>query len=240
MSSFKIYGILLLFFFFLPLCSLSQKVDSSSQKIALFPTEHGAKTWKLLLGLDARRSFFSGVPIKINGLKLGAEYKGVHRFGFGFYWLKRDVSMTDFVVERDDAAEDTEVRFSLGYSSLFYERVFLKTRWWEVAFPVHLGGGRVSATYKDTIGAFQPLLQHPFSTLTLSTQLKFYPLEWLAIRVSGGYRTTFNTQKEVKTAFNRPFYGFGLSINVITLYHVIFSSSKNKENEEEVFPEENY
>ena len=205
---------------------MHSQLDSAEQKI-YFPKSHGGKKWKFLIGLDARRSFFSGVPVKLNGLKLGAEFRGVHRFGFGFYWLKRNVVFTDVNVAREDADPDTQVKFDLGYSSLFYERVFFKNRWWEIAFPFHLGGGNIKGTYRDTIGAYQPLYNRPFSCIASSVQVKFYPLEWLALRVSGGYRLTFNAQQEVKDAFNRPFYGFGLSINIIELYRVVFKKNNN-------------
>lgn len=226
---------LLLIPFFLNISAFCQEINTdTSSKIVLFPKEHGEKKWKVLLGLDARRSFFAGVPVKLNGLKIGAEYKGVHRFGFGFYWLKKNLVFTEITVEEPNASMEPEVHFDLGYSSLFYERIFLKTRWWEVAFPVHLGGGRIRATYKDTLGAFNLLFEKPFSTLAISTQLKFYPLEWIAFRTSLGYRITFNTDKQVKQAFNRPFFGFGLSINILGCYQAIFkkppTEKKNKED----------
>lgn len=202
----------------------------STTKIKLFPSEYGTKKWKFALGLDARRSFLSGLPVKLNGLKFGAEFKGVHRFGIGLYWLNKNAVFTDIVIDEPDSSPDPEVHFNLGYSSLFYERVFLKTRWWEIALPVHLGAGSIRGSYRDTTNTLRPLVERPFSALALSTQVKFYPLTWFAIRISGGYRFTFNTTPEVKQAFNRPFYGFGLSVNVVELYKIIFKGQKKKKN----------
>lgn len=200
-----------------------------SSKIKLFPSQYGTKKWKFVIGLDARRSFLSGLPVKLNGLKIGAEYKGVHRFGIGLYWLNRNAVFTDIIVDEPDASTDPEVHFNLGYTSLFYERVFLKTRWWEIALPIHLGGGSIRGNYRDTANTLRPLVDKSFSALAFSNQIKFYPLTWLAIRVSGGYRLTFNTTSEIKQAFNRPFYGFGLSINVVELYKKIFKGNKKNE-----------
>jgi hypothetical protein len=214
-----------------PLLSSAQDSTISSNKTELFPKEYGDKNWKILIGLDARRSFFAGTKVKINGLKLGAEYKGVHRFGLGFYWLNRNIVFDDIAVgEANQDLNDPEVRFTLGYSSIFYERIFLKTRWWEVAFPIHLGGGSITGTYKDTLGAYPQFVSRPFSALLPSAQVKFYPLTWLAIRVSGGYRLTFNTQPEVKQAFRTVYYGYGLSINPLEFYRAIFKKKKNEKN----------
>ncbi|UKN00545.1 hypothetical protein K6119_12460 [Paracrocinitomix mangrovi] len=201
----------------------NHKIDSTSlKKITFFPKEYGDKKWKILLGLDARRSFFHGHKIKLAGLKIGAEYKGVHRFGLGFYWINKPLIIDDFPVTKLDAADSTHVRFKLGYSSFYYERVFIKTRYWEVSFPVHLGGGRIEATYLDSIGAYPLLYERPFSCLTLATQTKFYPIKWFYLKISGGYRQTFNTEVEVKKAFNRPFYSFGCGISISELYRAIF------------------
>lgn len=218
-----------LFFFCFSLPSHAQSDSAQAKtKIKLFPADYGIKKWKFVLGLDARRSFFSGLPVKLNGLKIGAEYKGVHRFGIGFYWLNRNAIFTDITIDHADAASSPEVHFNLGYTSLFYERVFLKTRRWEIALPIHVGGGSIKGSYRDTTNTLRPLVERSFSALALSTQVKFYPLTWLAIRISGGYRFTFNTTSEVKQAFNRPFYGFGLSINVVELYKKVFKRPERK------------
>lgn len=222
----------LLFFFNSAFLSHAQ-TDSTTKKIELFPKEYGDKKWKFLLGLDARRSYFNGAPVKINGVKIGAEFRGVHRFGIGIYWLKKNAVFMDVPLEQEDALHPTEVRFDLSYSSLFYERIFLKTRWWEIAFPIHLAGGSVSAYYRDTLSAIQPWFKKPFSALLFSTQVKFFPLPWMALRVSGGYRITFNTEEEIKDAFNTPFYGFGLSINVVDLYHSIKLRREIKQHKKE-------
>lgn len=225
----KQYCLSLFILFSCSVCAQKSTLPSDSNRVKLFPKEYGDKKWKFLFGFDARRSFLRGDPIKINGVKIGAEYKGVHRFGLGFYWLQRNAIFNDIPVNQPDAIQPPEVHFDLGYTSLFYERVFLKTRWWEVAFPVHLGGGSIAAQYRDTASAMQPLLKQPFSALLFATQIKFYPVLWLAVRVSGGYRFNFNTSATIKAAFNHPFYGFGLSINVVGLYQAIFPTKTKRE-----------
>lgn len=202
--------------------------DTIQKERFLFPKQYGEKKWKFLIGLDARRSFLRNAPVKINGLKIGAEYKGVHRFGLGLYFLNSNVLFPDITVNELDAASNPEVQFNLSYSSLFYERIFLKTRWWEVALPVHLGGGSIRGFYRDTAQTYRPLLTEPFSALLTSAQVKFYPLTWLAVRVSGGYRFNFNTSPAVKQSFNNAFYGFGLSVNLLGMYRAIFGSKEER------------
>jgi len=126
----------------------------------------------------------------------------------------------------------------LGYSSLFYERVFIKTRWWEISTPLNLGGGRIISSYNDTIGTFQHHFDKPFSAIIPSVQCKFYPWTWMSLKLSTGMRLTFNTEKEIKQTFNTMFYGFGLGINPIELYRVIFKPINNKEEKKKEPPHE--
>ncbi|MFT4599907.1 MAG: hypothetical protein ACI857_000074 [Arenicella sp.] len=222
--------ILLILVLFTNSIAHSQTDSIKTSKIELFPSKYGQKNWRFLIGLDARRSYFASTKIKINGLRLGTVYQGVHRFGFGFYWLNKNISFNDInVASTTQDLLEPEVRFNLGYSSIFYERVFLKTRWWEVDFPIHLGAGRIIGTYKDTLGAFQKFTEEPFSALIPSAQVKFYPFTWLAIRGSGGYRFTMSKVTAVKKTFRNAFYGYGLSINVLGLYRAIFKKEEINE-----------
>lgn len=62
--------------------SIQESAKDSSETRTYFPQYYGDKNWRFLLGFDAKRSFYAGYPVKFNGLRIGAEYKGVHRFDF--------------------------------------------------------------------------------------------------------------------------------------------------------------
>ena len=202
--------------------------NDSTLKFKLFPKEYGSKKWKFMLGLDARRSFFRDTPVKINGLRTGLEYKGVHRFGLGFYGLSKQLVFTEIAVDHPAATDSSRVLFSVGYASLFYERVLFKSRKWEFAIPTELSGGTISGYFEDSLGIFLPLIESPFSALSVGFQTKYYVFSWLAPRASVGYRLTFNTSPEVRGAFNRPYYSFGVQILLGELYRAVFK--KNKED----------
>ena len=61
-----------------------------------FPKTYGEKKWKVLVGLDARRSFFQGQKVKIDGLRIGAQFRGVHRFGLGTYSLSQKIIFSTY------------------------------------------------------------------------------------------------------------------------------------------------
>jgi hypothetical protein len=207
----------------------SDSLANTPVKRKFFPSEYGPKKWKFMLGLDARRSFFRGAPVKINGIRTGLEFKGVHRFGLGFYVLKKQVVFTDIPVNNPAATDTSRVIFNVGYSSLFYERVLFKSPKWEFSIPTEFSGGEISGLFEDTLGVFKSLIRSPFSALTVGFQTKYYILPWLAPRVSVGYRYVFNTIPEVKGAFNRPYYSFGVQILLSELYQAVFKPTKEEE-----------
>lgn len=218
----------ILLFFAIPEIGYPQ-VDSAAKpplKTRLFPSEYGEKRWKFIVGLDARRSFFRGVPVKINGLRTGAEFKGVHRFGIGVYALSRQVVFTEIEVDDPAATDTSTVLFNVGFASLFYERIFFKSKKWELAIPSAFSRGTITGAFEDTSGLYKPFVNSPFSALALGFQTKYFILPWLAPRLSVGYRFTFNAAPEVKRAFNQPYLGFGIQILLGGLYRSIFKKEE--------------
>ncbi len=205
----------------------NQPIYSQNQASSrvFFPKEYGTKKWRPIIGFDAYRSFYSGAPVKFNGLRFGVEYKGVHRFGFGFYGLKKDLIFTDLVVESPYSTDTSQVKFKLNYSAFFYERVFYKTKRWEISIPIYLGGGGLNGFVEGGDGIFYKYLATSFSLLNTGINAKYYLLTWLAPRVGTGFRFTFNTEKNLRKAFNGPYYTFGVSILVGELYKVIFKKN---------------
>lgn len=187
-------------------------IKNDTTTLVLFPKSFGTKKLKPLVGFDAHRSFFSGTPVKINGLRFGLEFKGVHRFGFAFYGLKKNEVFVNLPVEWPNTAHNAPVKFTLNYAAIFYERVFYKTKKVEIAIPVTLGAGGLEGYILDLSGYYQRFTASSFSCLSLGGVTKYYLLPWLAPRVGFGYRFPFNTEKSVRKAFNGPFYSFGINI----------------------------
>ena len=188
---------------------------------------------EVLIGFDSRRSFFAGRNVKINGLRLGMQYKDIHRFGLGFYGFRQGVVLDEIDVNEPDATDTSLVRFNAGYVALFYEFVFFKTKRWELMTPVYLGAGNVDVTYTDTAGLYRPLVQRPFSTgeITFTAQFKVWP--WFALGAGAGYRLIFNAEPEIRQAFNSPIYILKASVLFGELYKIIFKKGKYAKDEKD-------
>ena len=205
----------------------SSKFHIDTTKFNIFPKSYDEKKWKPVVGFDAHRSFFAGTPVKMNGFRFGAEYRGVHRFGFAFYGLKKNEVFVNLPVDWPNTAANAPVKFTLNYAALFYERVFFKSKKWEIALPLTLGGGGLEGYILDIDGYFQRFTASSFSCLSLGAVTKYYVLPWLAPRVGFGYRFPFNAEKSVRRAFNGPYYSFGINILIGELIRTISKSFQN-------------
>ena len=175
--------------------------------------------WKIIGGFDARRSFFSGRPVKISGIRLGAELWGKDRFGVGVYALSRSEVFRDLEVNQPDATDTSLVQFRVGFGALFYERVLYRSKRWFLSVPLYYGGGTLEGDYTDTAGVYKPLVREPFNTLGFGFNAQFKIWRWLAPGVGVGYRSVFNTIEPVKTGFSRTI----LCVQIVYLIRGIIS-----------------
>ena len=185
--------------------------------------------WKLYFGFDFNRSFFAGRPVKINGIRLGAKVNYVHRFGIGMYWLNRDVVFTDIEINKTDATDTSLVKFSAGFATLFYERAWEVKKRWELMIPTYLGAGSISGSYSDTAGLYQPLLEKPFSAMGVGFMAQYRIFRWFGVKAGVGYRLVFNSEREVKQAFNGWYYKYGVTILFGELYRMVFKKDELQE-----------
>lgn len=202
--------------FTLPFCAVSQDTTSVSEEDTLrkiFPQKLGKWNWAPLFGFDARRSWMSGQAIKISGVRIGATYKGIHRFGGGYYWMKRDAEYEDIEVDEPNAAVDALVKFDTRFIAAFYERVVYRSSRWNISIPLMFSFGSIRGYYETIDGEFPKFIEHPYSAMTTGLHSKLYLMTWLVPRFHFGYRFTFNTTKEVKKAFDRFYLAWGVSVS---------------------------
>jgi len=180
------------------------------------------KEWRILVDFDANRSFFSGRPVKINGIRIGAKYRYKHRFGLGLYSLKKGVVFRDIPVEEPDATDTSYTRFDAGFGALFYEYTFFTSKRWELIVPSYIGFGNISVSYTDTTGVYQPLKDKPFSSLGTGIGAQFKIVRWFGVKGAIGYRRIIYGSDPVREAFNGIYYKYGVAIFIGELYKMAF------------------
>lgn len=185
------------------------------------------KKWKPDLVLDARSSTVDSRRARIFGLRLGAEYKRIHRFGVGIYGVSSEVSSSRF----EQIGPDVDsASFNLGYASLFYERVLFLNRKWEWSAAVHTGVGEVQVDYfledNPTIQNLEPVAVRP---LELSTSGYYHVTWWLSAGGGVGWRTMRKSPSEIREAYNGGIYIAKVKIKFAKLTRRIWDKSVRDE-----------
>lgn len=204
------------------------KMDTSVVSGTFFPKYSGEKKWKVFFDLDARRSSYLEQKIKINGIRIGANYKGVNRFGIGLYALKDKINIQGIEVNKLDAAIEPDVKVTFSITTFFFEKVFFKSKRWEISFPTYLGVGSANSEYKNNFGNYKLLKQEGFSVIGLGVNTNYYILPWLYPRLTLGYRFAFNPDENIAKSFTKPFYAIGVSLNPWGAYQHFKSWKKDK------------
>lgn len=187
----------------------------------------GFKRWKFDVVFDGRNSIANGKPVNIGGLRIGLEYKRVHRFGVGIYNFTEALSLPTYN-NGDTIVSPTRLTF--GYGSLYYERVLILHRKWEVSGTVHLGRGNVLINYFDTkSGEWTRLENREVRPLELSASGYHHLSWWLSAGLGIGHRWMLETPAELRTLYNSTVYLAKVKIRVGKAIRAI--GNKNVKNE---------
>lgn len=152
--------------------------------------------------LDARRTFISNVPAQLLGVRMGLEYRRVHRFGIGIYALGSDVHVSSFK-DLDIPFDEAVVR--LNYATLFYERVLYFHRKWEWSTALHVGMVETSGSYRMfNQDKWQPLPDRQVRILEFSTTGYYNLTWWCNLGLGVGYRQVSGLQQELRRVYSSP------------------------------------
>ncbi len=179
-------------------------------------------TLKTDFGLDARRTLFQKNWIAVGGLRLGVQYRRIHRIGFGFYFLNPRIFVTEF----DFPITEDVVEYDFGYTSIYYERVLYFDRKWEFGAGLHLGNGRVNVFYNPE--RLNNRVLHdviPFNMTELAMSGEYKILYWVSIGAGAGYRRVWGAPKSLRNSFSSPIFVVSLQLKFFKLARSFFDES---------------
>ncbi len=221
------YGILIFLFSFggiqtsFSQLSKKQKLDSLQAK---FKTDsaylYRYKKVKFLLAIDTRNSFIhtdKKIAVNVNGFQIGLVYKDHHNFALGFY----SVLNTQSKQIQSDNLTKVNINLKIGYTTLFYEYIFLDTKRWEIGIPVEIGHGNYQTTETDSAGktvkSFADTTQKSINLFGAGLDVTFKVWTWLGVNAMGGYRLASGGNLN-GVNFNGVFYSVGMQIYFGQLY----------------------
>jgi hypothetical protein len=166
------------------------------------PLENNFKKWKFDFVLDARSTLVSGTVARLAGLRIGMEYRRVHRFGFGFYNLGDGVVVQSLEEINPDI---TRATLNIRYSSIFYERVMFFNPKWELSLTAHSGRGRITGDY-IIAGGIKPqgFPERRVRAFEFSTTAFYHLTWWFSVGGGVGYRLVPDAPQEVQSIYNAP------------------------------------
>ena len=187
----------------------------------------GFRKWKFDASFDGRNSFSQGSTVRVGGLRVGMEYLRVHRFGIGFYDLSAEV--------RQEVYTSPDTSFSpasltLAYRSIYYERVLLLDRKWELSATAHLAAGDiiVNSTSRFT-GLFEEYERLEVNPVELSASAYHHLSWWLSAGLGVGHRWMLNTPDEIVPLYNSTVFLAKVKIRVGKAIRAIWDENARNE-----------
>ncbi len=166
------------------------------------PLDSKFKKWKFDFVLDARKTLVSNTQVSLGGIRLGMEYRRVHRFGFGLYGLGSGVVVKS-LMEVDSAI--TEANLNMSYASLFYERVLFFNPKWEWSATAHIGAGAIKGSYRfSSSEQWINYEEKRVRPIELSTTGYYHITWWCSVGAGVGYRYMRRTPEEVRSVYSAP------------------------------------
>lgn len=166
------------------------------------PLDSKFKKWKFDFVLDARKTLVSNTQVSLGGIRLGMEYRRVHRFGFGLYGLGSGV-LVNSLMEVDSAI--TEANLNMSYASLFYERVLFFNPKWEWSATAHIGAGAIKGSYRfSSSDQWINYEEKRVRPIELSTTGYYHITWWCSVGAGVGYRYMRRTPEEVRSVYSAP------------------------------------
>lgn len=170
------------------------------------------KKWKPEFQLDGRRTLLPQRNTQIAGVRLGVEFKRVHRFGIGVFSWSSDLETSGITFPEENIVASN---YNFEYVSLYYERVLLFNRKWEVASTIHFGNGSITRSYlKAGDSNFSSAPDIEIRPLELSASAYYNITWWLSAGGGFGYRFMRDAPDEIKESFNAPVYIIKLKIRL--------------------------
>lgn len=185
------------------------------------------KEFKMDFQLDARSSSFKNEAVRIGGLRVGVEYRRVHRFGFGLDGLSNNLTFDQF--EPIEQAH-SKAYFDFSYATLYYERVLFFNPKWEFSSTVHLGRGDVRVSFRDALSEQVEVFEtYKVGVAELSASGFYHLTYWLSLGGGLGYRLVNDQNEELANEYSSGFYVVKAKLRIGKLVRSIFNKDVKNE-----------
>lgn len=177
---------------------------------------------RFILNFDARRQEVRGRIVRFFGLRAGVQER-YNIYALGVYGLGDPFQESGVKLE-DIGRDSVDVRSTMGYLSLTYERILFDTPKWQMSVPFMIGLGQAEVDYKDSTSVYMPYREARVVPLESGIRASYKVLFWLYVQGGLGYRQVTGPSSLVNKEFSGATWNFGLSIK----FGKIFRYAKDK------------
>ena len=192
--------------------------------------EKKERKYSFHFSFDGRRSFVNSKPSDLGGLRFGLEHnRKKFRYGFGLYFLKSDIIGNEKHI--NSFGDTLDIRYSFGYPSIFYEKILLRNKDWELNAGLHLGvGNHQVKTGIEELNNFEVVEQVKSTVWELSGTADYYMADWLALGTGFGYRLMVGANEDIRKSYSSPIYIVKLKLKIVKLHEFITRDPNKIEN----------
>jgi hypothetical protein len=168
------------------------------------------RRYKVDFSLDARQTIIGSQRARIGGIRIGLEYRRVHRIGIGLYGVRDGFwnGLSGGVELSSLPQIDTTItwaRLTMAYQSLYYERVMYFSRKLEWSITTHYGSGKITGSYRREGSDAQITLPAQRLRVLEFSSLVYYNLNyWCSIGLGVGYRYVPSASREIRNVYESP------------------------------------
>jgi len=166
----------------------------------------------ILIGFDNKVTFLGAQSVKVNGIRIGANYNKFNYF-LGLYGTRNDV-VKERLINLQQNRPDTIRQFtSFGYLSLGFTYTHWATKHWliETTGQLGVGSGRV-LTYENSVFVKETVV--PTIPIELGSKAYYMITPWIGIGAGIGVRKAVLTSSK----FDGIFYSTGIRFLVGKFY----------------------
>lgn len=160
---------------------------------------------KLSFQFNTRNAFITNSVVKMRGINLGLAWNAQTKAGIGFNWLGTELKkpITEVVGE---IPYTHNAKLNFWFVSAYFEYAFYRTKHWEISIPIHLGAGKSSYSYENTLKQNTIIDQGPVVLYEPSMIAIYKPIPWVGVGAGIGYRLMLKNNEAIQERFTSPTY----------------------------------
>lgn len=175
---------------------------------------------RLLLGFDNRVTFLNSKSAKVNGLRIGVNYKKFSYF-LGLYGTNQDIVSRE-LVNQNQIIPDTQLsltRFNYISFGFTYANWASKHWYFETTPQIGIGSGQIDVFENST---FVKKEQRPIIPLEVSGKAYYMFTKWIGVGAGLGARKAVLTTSQ----FDGLFYSLGVKFYIGQFYRDVIKRKK--------------